>query len=189
MYIWFINEGIVDTSVKASPRVRATMNIQVFSPENIFEYFLVFAKQWNFNFYDDPNFWGFSRKELFSNPTGLTIKRNIIPQSGGDSGTSNRYIEDVWRKKPRKTFVFVLWGNIAMHKASLRLCSRQVDKRQAGSKMRGIFVYYIFYYTSNVLWHSGKYCNPIHCVYCVCVCTLYTRVSNFLGFQVFTIRQ
>ena len=84
-------------------------------------------------------------------------------------------IEEVWRKKPRQTFVFVLWGKIATHMASLRLCSRQVDKRQAGSKMRGIFVYYIFDYTSNVLWHSGKYCNPIvqYGVYCVCVhCTL-----------------
>ena len=63
------------------------------------------------------------------------------------TGTWVSSIEEVWRKKPRQTFVFVLWGEIAAHMASLRLCSRQVDKRQAGSKMRGIFVYYIFYYT------------------------------------------
>ena len=48
-------------------------------------------------------------------------------------------IEEVWRKKPRQTVVIVLWGKIAAHMASFRLCtrSRQVYKRWAGSNMRG----------------------------------------------------
>ena len=57
-------------------------------------------------------------------------------------------IEEVWRKKPRQTEVIVLWGKIAAHMLLFRLCSRRVDKRRAGSKIWGIFVYYIFYYRS-----------------------------------------
>ena len=56
-------------------------------------------------------------------------------------------IEEVWRKKPRQTDVVAFWGKIAAHMLLFRLCSRRVDKRQAGSKYGGIFVYYIFYYS------------------------------------------
>ena len=55
-------------------------------------------------------------------------------------------IEEVWRKKPRQTVVVVFWGKFAAHISSLRLCSRQMDKRRAGSKLRGIFVYYFLLY-------------------------------------------
>ena len=46
-------------------------------------------------------------------------------------------IEEGWRKKPRQTDVIVFWGKIAAHMLLFRLCSRQVDKRQAGSKIWG----------------------------------------------------
>ena len=46
-------------------------------------------------------------------------------------------IEEVWRKKPRQTDFVVLWGKIAAHMLLFRLCSRRVDKRQAGSKIWG----------------------------------------------------
>ena len=65
MYIWFINEGIVDTSVKASPRVRATMNIQVFSPENIFEYFWFLRNNEILTFTTIQIFEGFREKSFF----------------------------------------------------------------------------------------------------------------------------
>ena len=59
-------------------------------------------------------------------------------------GSSPGTIEEVWRKKPRQTVVVVFWRKFAAHISSLSLCSRQIDKRRAGSKMRGIFVYYFF---------------------------------------------
>ena len=72
-------------------------------------------------------------------------------------------IEEVWRKKPRQTDVVVLWGKIATHTL---LVADKLIKGGQGQKYGGIFVYYIFYnrsidFPSNVLRHSGKYCNPI----------------------------
>ena len=84
-------------------------------------------------------------------------------------------IEEVWRKKPRQTVVVVFWGKIAAHMASFDCIADKLIKGGQGQKSGGIFVYNIFYYTSNVLRHSGKYCNPI--VWCVlsllCVCTVH----------------
>ena len=77
-------------------------------------------------------------------------------------------IEEVWRKKPRQTVVVVFWGKIATHMASDCVADKLIKGGQ-GQKSGGKFVYDIFYYTSNVLQHSGKYCNPIvRCVLCVC---------------------
>ena len=70
-------------------------------------------------------------------------------------------IEEGWRKKPRQTDVVVFWGKIDAHMLLFRLCSRQVDKRQAGSKMWGdicilhFFKYRSIDFPSNVLQHSG----------------------------------
>ena len=90
-------------------------------------------------------------------------------------------IEEVWRKKPRQTVVVVFWGKIAAHMAFLDCIADKLIKGRQGQKSGGIFVYNIFYYTSNVLRHSGKYCNPIvRCVLSlVWVCTLCTRVEWF----------
>ena len=54
-------------------------------------------------------------------------------------------IEEGFIQKPRQTVVVALWGKMATHMLLLRLCSRRIDKRRAGSKLWGIFVYYIFY--------------------------------------------
>ena len=93
--------------------------------------------------------------------------------------------EEGWKQKPRQTVVVAFWGKVAAHMLLFRLCSRQVDKRQAGSKMWGgdIFVYYIFNYRSidfpwNVLWQIPQ--NPIlGCVHCtvLCVCTQYSLLK------------
>ena len=83
-------------------------------------------------------------------------------------------IEEGWRKKPRQTVGVVLWGKIAAHMASLSLrqCSRQVDKRRAGSKLGGgggggdICILHIL---SLIDWFSIK-CSATfyhnHCVLC-----------------------
>ena len=64
-------------------------------------------------------------------------------------------IEEVWRKKPRQTGNVVFWGKIAAHMAYLRSVADKLIKGGQGQNGGGIFVYYIFYYTSNVLQHSG----------------------------------
>ena len=87
--------------------------------------------------------------------------------------TTPEIIEEVWRKKPRQTVVVVFWGKIAAHMASLDCIADKLIKGGQGQKSGGIFVYNIFYYTSNVLQHSGKYCNPVVGVYCVCTLYMY----------------
>ena len=51
-------------------------------------------------------------------------------------------IEEGFIKKPRETVVVAFWGKMATHML-LRMCSRQIITRQAGSKLRGggVFVY------------------------------------------------
>ena len=72
-------------------------------------------------------------------------------------------IEEGFIKKPRQTVVLAFWGKMATNMLLLRLCSRRIDIRRAGSKLWGytVFVYYIFYniligFPSNVLHHSSK---------------------------------
>ena len=70
-------------------------------------------------------------------------------------------IEEGFIQKPRQTVVVALWGKMATHMLLLRLCSRRIDKRRAGSNCGGIFVYYIFYnkligFLSNALQRSSK---------------------------------
>ena len=54
-------------------------------------------------------------------------------------------IEEGFIKKPRQTVVLTFWGKMATHMLLLRRCSRQIVKKWAGSKLWGVFVYYIFY--------------------------------------------
>ena len=109
-----------------------------------------------------------------------------IKNEGSGSG-SIWTIKVVWRKKPRQTVVVVLWGKIATHMASLRLCCRQVDKRRAGSKMRGgicILHFLLYIKCFAAFWQIlQSYCRV--CPVCVHTHTLYTRVTHFLGFQFF----
>ena len=90
-------------------------------------------------------------------------KKETITARRYEQQRTIRAIEEVWRKKPRQTDVVVLWGKIATHTL---LVADKLIKGGQGQKYGGIFVYYIFYYRwidfpSNVLGHSGKYCNPI----------------------------
>ena len=84
------------------------------------------------------------------------------------------YVEEVWKQKPRQTVVVVLWGNIAAHMLLLRLCSRQVDKRQAESKMRGN-ICILHFFIDRLIFHQ-MFCSILanttesYCTVCtVCV--------------------
>ena len=46
-------------------------------------------------------------------------------------------IEEGFIKKPRQTVVVAFWGKMATHMLLLRLCSRQIVKKRAGSKLWG----------------------------------------------------
>ena len=81
------------------------------------------------------------RKYLRGSPYDRIIKSQV--KESCDTGPLSLVFESVcpieegFIQKPRQTVVLAFWGKMATHMLLLRLCSRQIVKRQAGSKLWG----------------------------------------------------
>ena len=68
-------------------------------------------------------------------------------------------IEEGFIKKPRQTVVIAFWGKMATHMLLLRLCSRQIVKRRAGSKLLGGYLYITYFIIDRLVFHQMFCCS------------------------------
>ena len=68
-------------------------------------------------------------------------------------------IEEGFIKKPRQTVVIAFWGKMATHMLLLRLCSRQIVKRRAGSKFLGGYLYITYFIIDRLVFHQMFCCS------------------------------